>query len=325
MKHPLLAIDSLTRSFEKAGSLFTKKQHFFAVRDVSFEIHDNETIGLVGESGCGKSTVGNLLIGILAPSRGTIRYKNQDIGQFSQSEMKQFRKAMQIVFQDPFASLDPLMTLGAILKEPFKVHNLCPDRQERMERIRALFQHVGLDPEYINRYPHELSGGQRQRVAIARSLVTNPSILIADEPTSALDVSIKAQIINLLSDLRKERAFSMLFISHDLSMVKHVSDRLIVMYLGRIVESGSTEVIFNQPRHPYTKLLLDSIPLPNPELRKKRTLTTLEIDESDSEFPGCPFYVRCDRKSAQCADAAPELSRRGQVLAACYHPLGGGG
>jgi len=320
--NPLLSIDSLVRSFEKPGSTFRKKEHFFAVRDVSFELYENETIGLVGESGCGKSTIGNMLIGITPPTSGTINYKNHNIGQFSAAEMKQFRKELQIVFQDPFASLDPLMTLGAILKEPFKIHNLCPDRQERMERIRMLFQQVGLNPDYINRYPHELSGGQRQRVAIARSLVTNPAILIADEPTSALDVSIKAQIINLLSDLRKEQAFSMLFISHDLSMVKHVSDRLLVMYLGRIVESGSTEVIFKQPRHPYTKLLLDSIPLPDPDLRKKRTLTTLEIGASDAEFSGCAFSFRCDRKSAKCTEAVPELSRIDQVLAACYHPLG---
>jgi oligopeptide transport system ATP-binding protein len=323
MSAPLLSVNSLTRSFEKAGSTFRKKEHFLAVRDVSFELHENETIGLVGESGCGKSTIGNMLIGIIPPTAGTISYKNQNIGQFSLVEMKQFRKELQIVFQDPFASLDPLMTLGTILREPFKIHNLFPDRHERMERIRELFQQVGLSTDYINRYPHELSGGQRQRVAIARSLVTNPSILIADEPTSALDVSIKAQIINLLSDLRKERAFSMLFISHDLSMVKHISNRLLVMYLGRIVESGSTEAIFKQPRHPYTKLLLDSIPLPDPELRKTRTLTTLEIGESDSEFPGCAFYFRCDRRSAKCAEVMPELSQIGQVLAACYHPLEG--
>ena len=320
--NPLLSVDSLSRSFEKASSTFRKKEQFFAVRNVSFQLYENETIGLVGESGCGKSTIGNMLIGIIPPTAGTISYKNQHIGTFSPAEMKQFRKELQIVFQDPFASLDPLMTLGAILQEPFKIHNLFPDRQGCMQRIRGLFQQVGLDPDYINRYPHELSGGQRQRVAIARSLVTNPSILIADEPTSALDVSIKAQIINLLSDLRKERAFSMLFISHDLSMVKHVSDRLLVMYLGRIVESGSTAVIFQQPRHPYTKLLLDSIPLPDPELRRKRTLTTLEIGASDLEFSGCAFYFRCDRKSARCAETAPELSRIDQVFAACYHPLG---
>ncbi len=272
-----------------------------AVDGVSFRVESNKVVGLVGESGCGKTTVGNLVVNLLNPTSGEILFREKSILTMDDEELKAVRKKMQIVFQDPFASLDPRMTLNQVITEPFEIHELY-SKKERFERAGELLTLVGLDPEYGSRYPHELSGGQRQRVAIARALTLDSEVIVADEPTSALDVSVKAQIINLLEELKERIGLSMIFISHDLSMVRHISDEIQVMYFGKIVESGPTSQIFAAPIHPYTRVLLEAIPVPNPRLRRRRKLTLQENSDAAEEALNPKFTLQPPEPGAQ-----PEL------------------
>ena len=269
----VLSVESLSRYFISSSGPFRqqRRQVNKAVDGVSFSLASNHVLGLVGESGCGKTTTGLMLMRLLEPTDGTIRYQGNDITGVQDSELREVRRDMQIIFQDPFASLDPMWTLNQIVAEPFVIHELY-ERYERLDRAADLLQQVGLDPMYGSRYPHELSGGQRQRVAIARALALEPTVIVADEPTSALDVSVKAQIINLLKRLQQEQGLSMIFISHDLSLVRHISDTIAVMYRGKIVEQGSTDEIFECPIHPYTRVLLESIPIADPKRRRRRML-----------------------------------------------------
>ncbi len=282
---PVIEVQDLRKHFSsKSGPPWKRVETTVkAVDGVSFTVENNQVVGLVGESGCGKTTVGNLVVNLLEPTGGEVRFRGRDILTMDQEELKQVRKKMQIVFQDPFASLDPRLTLNEVITEPFEIHDLYTNK-ERIERAGELLTMVGLDSEYGSRYPHELSGGQRQRVAIARALTLDSEVIVADEPTSALDVSVKAQIINLLEELKERIGLSMIFISHDLSMVRHISDHIQVMYFGKIVESGPTEDIFNAPVHPYTRVLLEAIPVPNPRMRRRRKLTLQENRHTSEEM-----------------------------------------
>lgn len=286
----VLSVESLSRYFISSSGPFRqqRRQVNKAVDGVSFSLASNHVLGLVGESGCGKTTTGLMLMRLLEPTDGTIRYRGNDITGVQDSELREVRREMQIIFQDPFASLDPMWTLNQIVAEPFVIHELY-ERCERLDRAADLLQQVGLDPMYGSRYPHELSGGQRQRVAIARALALEPTVIVADEPTSALDVSVKAQIINLLKGLQQEQGLSMIFISHDLSLVRHISDTIAVMYRGKIVEQGSTDEIFECPIHPYTRVLLESIPIADPKRRRRRMLRQDDHKAAAQEALGSDF------------------------------------
>ena len=274
----ILKVTDLKTHFDVTKGMFAKKQIVKAVDGVSFEIHKGETFGLVGESGCGKSTLGRTIVKLYEPTAGTIEYKGQDITKLKGKELKEFRKSVQMIFQDPYASLNPRMTVGEIIREPMDIHNIYNSSKEREDRVVELLKIVGLKPDHIRRYPHEFSGGQRQRVCIARALAMNPEIIIADESVSALDVSVRAQIINLLLALQKEFRIAFLFISHDMAVIERVCHRVAVMYLGQIVELGSRRDVFENPLHPYTKRLMSAVPIPDPSRRTmSHTLLTGEI------------------------------------------------
>lgn len=318
----ILEVRDLSKHFSlSSGGLFSgKKRIVWAVNDVSFTLKENETIGLVGESGCGKSTTGNLILRLLEPSSGSIVYRGTELTTLSEDGLVPFRKGMQMIFQDPYASLDPMMTLAEIVAEPWEIHRTY-GAKDRRQAADALLTQVGLEGDYGGRYPHELSGGQRQRVAIARSLALDPELLIADEPTSALDVSVKAQIINLLRDIRDRRGLSMIFISHDLGVVRYISDRVIVMYLGRIMEIGPTNSIFRAPLHPYTRALLDAIPVPDPRKRKARKPLVGEASLKDAGELSCPFLPRCPCRGKSCdAMSPPLLEMEADHFVACLYP-----
>jgi oligopeptide transport system ATP-binding protein len=291
---PLVRAQSLRKSF-RGPSLGFGKGHseVRAVDGVTLDVLPGETVGLVGESGCGKSTLGRLLLRLYEPTGGHIYFEDTDITELSQSELRPFRRRMQIIFQDPYSSLNPRMTVRAALAEALRVHGLVGSATEEEQRIAALLERVGLRPEHMRRYPHEFSGGQRQRIGIARALAVEPRFIVADEPVSALDVSIQAQIVNLLSDLQEELALSFLFIAHDLHVVEHVSRRVAVMYLGRIVELATAEQIYENPRHPYTQALLSAAPEPNPEARKKRLILEGDVPSPLDPPSGCTFHPRC--------------------------------
>lgn len=280
-----------------------------AIDDVTFTIKRGETLGLVGESGCGKTTVGLTILRLYQPTAGQIVFEGTDITNYSRTEMRKIRHKMQLVFQDPFGSLDPRQSAGSIVGEPIKIHGVYPIGYKYTERVRELFQLVGLDPLMQDRYPHEFSGGQRQRLAIARALSCNPSLIVCDEPISALDVSIQAQIINLLYDLQEKFALTYLFIAHDLSVVKHLCDRIAVMYLGHIVELTESESLYNNPLHPYTKALLSAIPIPDPFVEEQRSRVVLEGDVPSPINPpsGCSFHPRCPIAVQECKEAIPPL------------------
>ena len=281
-----------------------------AVDGVSFDLHKGETLGIVGESGCGKSTVAKLVTHLEEPTAGTIRYKGEDITRLSGRALKAVRRNIQMVFQDPYTSLNPRMTVGDIIGEPYDIHPEVAPKGDRQRRVRELLDVVGLNPEYVNRYPHQFSGGQRQRIGIARGLALRPEIIVADEPVSALDVSVQAQVVNLMERLQDEFGLSYMFIAHDLSVVRHISDRVGVMYLGKLVEIGSDAEIYEHPTHPYTQALLSAVPVPDPEAEEGRERIVLEGDVPSPANPpsGCHFRTRCWKAQERCAVEEPLLA-----------------
>ncbi|VBB05237.1 abc transporter [Lucifera butyrica] len=318
-QEPILKVRNLKKYFT-AGTDFLGRPTAYlkAVDNVSFDIYPGETLGLVGESGCGKSTTGRTLIRLYTPTAGDIIFQGKSLATgFAE---KTLRREMQMIFQDPYASLNPRMTVGDIIGEPLNIHRLAAG-SERTERIISLLKLVGLNPEHANRFPHEFSGGQRQRVGIARALAVNPSFIICDEPISALDVSIQAQVVNLLEQLQRELGLTYLFIAHDLAMVKHISNRVAVMYLGKIVELAKTEELYTQPLHPYTLALLSAIPIPDPYIESKRERIRLEGDVPNPVNPpsGCRFRTRCSYAMDRCAEEEPILKDLGNGhLVACH-------
>lgn len=305
----LVEVRNLKKYFSVAKGLFGKKiQHVKAVDDISFSIKKGETFGLVGESGCGKSTTGRTLIRLYDVTEGKIFYEGTDISTLDQGDMRPFRKKIQMIFQDPYASLNTRMTVGDIIGEPLDIHNLASG-DERQQIIWNLLERVGLNKEHANRYPHEFSGGQRQRIGIARALAVSPDFIICDEPISALDVSIQAQVVNMLQDLQEEMGLTYLFIAHDLSMVKYISDRIGVMYLGKLVEVADADVLYDSPKHPYAQALLSAIPIPDPDIMKESKRIILEGDVPSPINPpsGCRFRTRCRYAFDRCESEEPQL------------------
>jgi len=314
----LIEVKNLKKWFWTGGVLLGKKEAVRAVDDVSFYIKKREVLGLVGESGCGKTTCGKVILKIVDPTAGSIYFDGHDITHLERKEMIKLRRKMMIIYQDPFGSLDPRMTVGATIAEPIEVHNIA-SKKEKEKKVIEIMGKVGLTPDQVNRYPHEFSGGQRQRIGIARALATNPEFIVADEPVSALDVSIQAQIINLLQDLQKEFGLTLLFIAHDLSVIKHISDRVAVMYLGKIVEMAPKKELFDNSKHPYTEALLSAIPIPNPRLRKKGTILMGDVPSPINLPPGCRFHTRCRYVKSICRENEPELKDIGNGhLTACH-------
>jgi peptide/nickel transport system ATP-binding protein len=310
----LLEVKNLKMYFPVTQGIFRRKVgDVKAVDDVSFKIKQGETLGLVGESGCGKTTVGRCILRIYQPTSGQIIFKGQDISNLPLRKIRGLRRNIQLVFQDPYGSLDPRQSAGSIVGESLKIHHLCPDDQDYRKRVEELFALVGLDPEMTNRYPHEFSGGQRQRIGIARALSCSPSFVVCDEPISALDVSIQAQIINLLQELQKKLGLTYLLIAHDLSVVRHVSDNIAVMYLGHIVELTDWKELYENPLMPYTQALLSAVPIPDPSVEKKRERIILKGDVPSPLNPpsGCPFHPRCWIAIPECSKEFPRLRQIG--------------
>ncbi|QKW52179.1 dipeptide ABC transporter ATP-binding protein [Streptomyces buecherae] len=309
---PILEVRDLAKHYPLTQGIVIKRQigAVKAVDGVSFELAPGETLGIVGESGCGKSTVAKLLVHLERPTRGKILYRGEDISRLSGRALKAVRRNIQMVFQDPYTSLNPRMTVGDIIGEPYDIHPEVAPKGERRRKVQELLDVVGLNPEYINRYPHQFSGGQRQRIGIARGLALRPEIIVADEPVSALDVSVQAQVVNLLEKLQAEFDLSYVFIAHDLSVVRHISDRVAVMYLGRLVEVGTETEIYDHPTHPYTQALLSAVPVPNPEAREHRTriLLTGEVPSPANPPSGCRFRTRCWKARERCALEVPLLA-----------------
>ena len=308
----LLEVKNLKMYFPVTKGLLRRKiADVKAVDGISFSIRKGETLGLVGETGCGKTTVGRCILRVYRPTEGQIIFEGQDIANLSPSKMRPFRRKMQLIFQDPYGSLNPRQRAGNIVGEPLRVHQLIHDKEEYKERVKQLFTTVELNPEMADRYPHEFSGGQRQRIGIARALACEPSFIVCDEPISALDVSIQAQIINLLQDLQERLGLTYLFIAHDLSVVRHISDRVAVMYLGHIVEITDWEELYENPLHPYTKALLSAVPIPNPAVEKTRERIILRGDVPSPLNPpaGCPFHPRCGMAIDECRQTVPPLNQ----------------
>lgn len=319
MSEPLLQVEHLKKYYPIERKWFGKQGAVVkAVDDISFSVMQGETFGLVGESGCGKSTTGRALLRLIEPTGGQVRFDGSELTALSAKELRMKRRDMQIVFQDPFSSLDPRHTVQRILEEPLIVHGI-GDRQERQRMIRELTDVVGLAQSHLQRYPHQFSGGQRQRIGIARALSLRPKLIVADEPVSALDVSIQSQVINLLQDLQEEFGLTYLFIAHDLSVVKHISDRIAVMYLGRIVEIAEKDKLYSAPRHPYTQALLSAVPEPDPDMRQARILLQGEVPSPADAPVGCAFHTRCPKVMDICRAHRPELAETGEGhLAACH-------
>jgi len=322
---PLLEARNLVKHFPiTTGIIF---QHRIgavkAVDDVSFGVTAGETLGIVGETGCGKSTTARLLVRLLDPTAGSVLFQGEDIGERKGAGLKALHREMQMVFQDPYSSLNPRKTVGSIIAEPFAIHGLHKGQGERKRRVQGLMDRVGLNPEHYNRYPHEFSGGQRQRIGVARAVALEPKVLIADEPVSALDVSIQAQVLNLLKRLQREMGLTLIFIAHDLSVVRHMCDRVAVMYLGKIVELASNEALYGSPRHPYTGALLSAVPVPDPRGGKReRALLSGDVPSPANPPPACRFHTRCPKVQERCRTEEPLLDGNGSgSQVACHFPL----
>jgi oligopeptide/dipeptide ABC transporter ATP-binding protein len=310
MSEVLLQVENLVKLFPVGGGMFSKPAgQVRAIDGVSFTLHRGETLGLVGESGCGKTTTGRCILQLERPTSGRILFEGIDLAAISAAELRAVRRRVQVIFQDPYSSLNPRMTIGQILAEPLQVHGIVRERAARQARVEELLVQVGLAPQHARRYPHQLSGGQRQRVGIARALAMEPALIICDEPVSALDVSIQAQIINLLEDLQKRLGLTYLFIAHDLSVVRHISDRVAVMYLGKIVEITDRTALYEAPRHPYTRALLSAVPIPDPAIEETRERTVLrgEVPSPLNPPSGCVFHPRCPIAVARCSAEVPAL------------------
>ncbi|PUU94260.1 ABC transporter ATP-binding protein [Halanaerobium sp.] len=320
MAENLLEVKNLKKYFPvKAGVFKRTVAHVKAVDDISFAVKEGETLGLVGESGCGKSTTGRTILRLLEATEGKVIFDGKSIMDLDKKEMRAVRRDMQIIFQDPYASLNPRMTVADIVGEPLDIHKLAKNKQERNEKVKEILENVGLGEEYMNRYPHEFSGGQRQRIGVARALAVDPKLIIADEPVSALDVSVQAQVVNLLQDLQKEYGLTYLFIAHDLSVVKHISDRVAVMYLGKIVELTDKKELFKNPIHPYTQSLLSAIPEADPKKKKDRIVLEGDVPSPVDPPSGCRFHPRCPKAFAKCSEVEPEFKEYGAGhFAACH-------
>jgi oligopeptide/dipeptide ABC transporter ATP-binding protein len=326
LKRPLLKIDNLKKYFTvKSGGYFNKtKKVIKAVDDVSFTIYKGETLGLVGESGCGKSTLGRNILRLQEPSDGQVYFKDSNILTYKNHELRKLRKQMQIIYQDPFSSLNPRFTIGQIIGEMYEIHGLA-NGAEKEKRVKEMLELVGLDPSRYNSYPHEFSGGQRQRVGIARALALNPEFVVADEPVSALDVSVQSQVLNLLMKLKEDLGVTMLFIAHGLNVVRHISDRVGVMYLGKIVELSETDNIFDSPAHPYTAALLSTVPEADPRAKKERIILKGEVPSPASPPSGCTFRTRCPLAAERCKAEVPALTEvRPNHFVSCHYPLEAG-
>ncbi|MDN4608392.1 ABC transporter ATP-binding protein [Sporosarcina highlanderae] len=307
---PLLKVENLKKYFPIKKGLFGKTIGYVkAVDDLSFHVNEGETLGIVGESGCGKSTTGRLLMRLLEPTQGVVEFDGKELTSLSHEEMRITRRDIQMVFQDPYASLNPRHTIGKILEEPLIVHGIS-DSKERKKKVYEFLEIVGLNEYHAKRYPHQFSGGQRQRIGIARALMTNPKLIIADEPVSALDVSIQAQVLNLMQDLQKEFNLTYIFIAHDLGVVRHISDRVAVMYLGKIVEVAGSEQLYEKPLHPYTQALLSAVPVPDPDYQKEQIIIEGDIPNPADPPTGCTFHTRCPFKMDICTKVTPRLNEQ---------------
>lgn len=323
MSEALLKVENLVKHFPIMSGLLVKRQTAAvkAVDGINFWVNKGETLGLVGESGCGKSTTGRLILRLIKATAGKVSFDDKDIMNLNRDDMRELRKDMQIIFQDPYASLNPRMTVGDIIGEPLEIHGLAKGAQKEA-KVKELLEIVGLSSYHAKRYPHEFSGGQRQRIGVARALAVNPKLIICDEPVSALDVSIQAQVINLLQDLQKEFGLTYLFIAHDLSVVKHISDRVAVMYLGKIMEMADKAELYDRPRHPYTEALLSAIPVADPDYKRNRILLEGDVPSPINPPSGCRFHTRCRKAQPICSEHEPQpVDISDGHCVACHFPL----
>ena len=323
---PLLEVRNLVKHFPLTRGIVLQRKYgaVRAVDDISFDVKRGETLGIVGETGCGKSTTARLLVRLLDPTSGEVLFDGEDIAKAKGDSLRALHRQAQMIFQDPYSSLNPRKTVGSIISEPFAIHGLLRDKGERKKRVQELMDRVGLNPEHYNRYPHEFSGGQRQRIGVARAIALEPKLLVADEPVSALDVSIQAQVLNLLRGLQRELDLTLIFIAHDLSVVRHMCDRVAVMYLGKIAELALSAELYGFPRHPYTGALLSAVPVANPHLsrRRSRQLLTGDVPSPANPPPACRFHTRCPKAQEVCSVEEPPLEDKGRgSIAACHFPL----